>query len=391
MAYVLNRTPSIACYSSDNLILLVLSFIALFVLQAIMALAAYILPMTNGSSSIPFVCESNKVLVTFVCSISLRMTLIYVIPPNYMFGRSIIHMIFSLMYLVWFARTAPFFRKIENAFYVAMMAASFGSSCAVLITSLVNTTSNNDMGLYMMVLTIALPFVLFLCSFACYEIFLTICCNKIRQIFKTRSSNNVSIDSEDVQNSVEKEGNTIYSLLEQYSIRSLQFFLRFSVKSNTDVVLALPFIKAIQKHLNSPPMLISSALIIAYNWNDSARYTFAIYLLKRALKHSDSIFEKLTIKERIRELEMEMGELVYHTKFSSEVKQLLTELQAKQEQIKSAHRLFWKEMTNEVPNEENLYHINSKISEWTRYCDVTFYHLMQNCSTDKTVLRRYAG
>ncbi|KAG2383018.1 hypothetical protein C9374_004985 [Naegleria lovaniensis] len=392
--YVLNRVPTIPCYASDNIILLVLSFLGLFALQMIMALATYILPMTNGSSSIPFVCESNKpTLVTFFSSISLRMTLAHVIPPNYMFGRAIIHMIFSLLYVIGFARSAPFFRRVENSFYIAMMSASLGSSTAVLISSLVNPTSNNELGLYMMALTVALPLLLFIISFACSEILWMVSCNKIRQIFKSRNANHQvsSIESEEIQSIVEKEGNAIYSQIEQYSIRSLQLYLRFSVKSNADVTLALPFIKAVQKHLQSPNMLLSSALIVAYHWNDSARYTFAIYLLKRALKHSDNILEKLTIKERIRELEMEMGELVYHSKFSSEVKQLLTELQTKQEQIKSAHRLFWKEMTNEVPNEDNLYHINSKISEWTRYCDSTFYHLMRNCSTDKTVLRRYAG
>ncbi|EFC41275.1 predicted protein [Naegleria gruberi] len=403
----LSRFPSVQCYSKTNTILIVMSLIGMMITFVSWSFSVFLLPINTPNVGIPFVTKDNFILAPTICTIGLELLIMFFIPPNYMMGRAIVHLILSFINIPLVIYSLPFYHRMMNSLYFGIVCARFGVSIGVLISSLVNVNLLSDLGLGMMGLSIGLGILFFILAFTALEIYTLVVCRQIRNIFKTKISVCEITESRadlSLYNIIEREAVPIFIVCEQLSLRHLMLFLQFSIGQNvkhhspdhygvtivSDPLMAIAFVKSIsqQKSFLNTEMLLISSVLVNYIWQDDHRSQFANYLLAKALKHCHQTLKRVLITEKQKEIEITLNEL---TKTNMEVRNTITELEITLAELRIVHKSFWKEMLNDIPNETKLSQINSRASVLTLFCDQNFLNLTKAHSHDKTVIRFYAS
>ncbi|EFC36035.1 predicted protein, partial [Naegleria gruberi] len=396
----LSRFPTVQCYSADNIVLLVLSLIGMMITFVSWGFSVFLLPINTPNVGIPFVTKDNFILAPTICTIGLELLIMFLIPPNFMMGRAIVHLILTFINIPLIIYSLPFYHRMMNSLYFGIVCARFGVSIGVLISSLVNLNLLSDLGLGMMGLSIGLGILFFILAFTALEIYTLVVCRQIRNIFKTKISACEITESRadlSLYNIIEREAVSIFIVCEQLSLRHLMLFLQFSIGKNvkhhspdhygvtivSDPLMAIAFVKSIsqQKSFLNTEMLLISSVLVNYIWQDDHRSQFANYLLAKALKHCHQTLKRVLITEKQKEIEITLNEL---TKTNMEVRNTITELEITLAELRIVHKSFWKEMLNDIPNETKLSQINSRASVLTLFCDQNFLNLTKAHSHDKT-------
>ncbi|EFC38368.1 predicted protein [Naegleria gruberi] len=401
--YPLIRFPTYACYDSSNVILIVINYIGMAILLGSSLMAVHILPMGNPESSIPFLSENQFTLMGIIGNTIFRIGIVFAIPYYLLYLRAIVHAVFSIVSIVYLFFGVPFFKRYENSVYSAVLFGSFGSSIGVLISCLVNTSNDNNLGAGMLGLVFGLTIIFMSIGYIVMEIYTRLMVHKIRKIFHQFLNQTTDSMSEDdgLTSIMERYCAEIFSTISNTSLTAFRMYMQFNIKKKvgyavnerTDSNIILVFIKtyAPKKNFDSPILLLYSSLFISHQWTDPNRYSFALYLLKRTEKnHNNNYFVKLSVLCRCRDMEMHIDKS-HNGRGNLEVKALLDKLEQKQEELKNVHRAFWKEMTAERPKEEKIYTINAISAEIMTYCDESYEHLLANFPHDKTVIRYYAN
>ncbi|EFC50220.1 predicted protein [Naegleria gruberi] len=391
--YMLTRNSTVACHGDPNLILFIVMCCMAPVI--IFATSCSILLMPNhGHSSLPFTSNDNFPIMSTVASIGLEIFVIFLIPQHLIFIRGIIHILSSILQIFLLLKLVPLLKRNFNSVYSSAVFGRFGASIGVFINQLVfvfDPTYNKEKSLGLMGLTLSLIVVGGILGGIAMEIYTRVVCYKVRKVLRKGIIHATSLDENRKSTSVmEKEAVAIY--MEQESLRNLNLFLRFSGENSDDSAMALTFIKLViaNKCVQSPEILLTSALIIAYQWVDENRTSFSSFILKKALRFVENSWTRTLIHERMKEIEIDNS-----TKSNGinqvEVKAMLNDIERKEDELWAVHRMFWKEVLSDLPNEKKISQLNSKATSLTVYCDKLFNHLMTNFKHDKTVLRFYAS
>ncbi|KAG2393520.1 hypothetical protein C9374_007051 [Naegleria lovaniensis] len=397
----LTRFPTEACYLSLNIGLIVACFVGIILLSLATFIAHSTVANLHPHNSAPFRMESSFTFSLLLSFNNLEIMLTFVIPQSVVYIRAVLHIVFSVVWLIILYFQTPFFRRVENSVYFAVGSAKLGAAIGSLISSVSNASKAWDLGLGMMGMTIGLVIILFVVGFITMELYSRLVLKRVESLMerivmeKQGVKESGSIFSE---KAVEKDALSIYVELEEHNLlRYLAMYLRFSigeislknsiVPENLPNSKALSFVKGIstQKAFSNSSLLICSALIIAYGWNDENSFIFSISLLRKAVRHAD-LLEKIVIRERETEIEVDAAD----AKNVVEIKHTLENTTKWQDELKSLHRLFWKELMNELPSSDKVDQMNRRISYLTSKCESTFTNLMAIASKDKTVLRAYA-
>nr|CAG4713841.1 unnamed protein product [Naegleria fowleri] len=397
----LARFPKEACYSSLNIGLIVACFFGIIMLTMTTFIAHSTIANLHPHNMAPFRMESSFTFSLLLSFNALEIMLTFVVPQSVVYIRAVIHIVFSVVWLVVLYFQTPFFRRAENSIYFAFGSAKLGAAIGSLISSVSNPSYMWDLGLGMMGLTIGLILIFFMLGFIAMELYSRLVLKRVESLMerivmeKQGVKESGSVFSE---RAVEKDALTIYVELEEHGLlRYLAMYLRFSIGEislkNSIVPETLPnskalsFVKGVanQKAFSNSSLLICAALIIAYGWNDENSFIFSISLLRKAVRHAD-LLEKIVIRERETEIEVDAAD----AKNVVEIKHTLENTTKWQDELKSLHRLFWKELMNEIPNMEKIDQMNRRISYLTSKCESAFTNLMAIASKDKTVLRAHA-
>ncbi|EFC35787.1 predicted protein [Naegleria gruberi] len=307
--YTLMRFPSKTCYGANNIVLIVISLVGMIVLCCFSAIYTFILPINDLKTSLPFQCEDSlSTMVTFSVTL-FRILFMFVIPPQYLYIRSIVHMILSLVVAVVQIYTLSYFRRFENTIHFASTLCSVGASIGVLVSSLVNSKMEDMMGIAMFFgIVLGLSLIFSIIGVLIGDIYTRSIMRRIRSIMKSPSAvvgHMASRNSYSRQDSysTEKESAEIYLSLEN-SLRQLKLFLRFC-SSAQDIELVVSFIKGIstKKQFNDPKLITTSAIMIGHRWNDTNRYNFSLYLLKKASRLGGNYWETLNMHYRVKQFE----------------------------------------------------------------------------------------
>ncbi|KAG2378379.1 hypothetical protein C9374_008522 [Naegleria lovaniensis] len=396
MQSTLSRIPSLFFLGEDTLVFFILSFFSMLFMMCCCFVAVLLLPLNNTSSKIFFVATDNIPIALNFVSIAFEVMIKFLIPPTYMYVRGVIHMIGSVAQLALFIYTFPFFQRFENSIFIGALLARLGSSigmitsgCVFNFTSQVNLV-NSDLELGMMGLTLGLSITFLLVGIAASEIYtLIFVCRPVR-----RNLGSKELNYEDLSRYHDSDALAHIVGHENDSIRALNLFLQFSVRNENDYHIACPFVKNACHHrvFSSPLLLLTSSHVISHEWNtDASSGVLASALLKRAHKNCGNIWKRTIIEELLSEIEIETTSYKAHGRNSVEVKNMILDLEQKQEELVTIHRMFFKEFMSDFVNIPKIEQINSRASELAKYCDKMFYHLITNFRQNKTVLRVYAG
>ncbi|EFC42187.1 membrane bound adenylate/guanylate cyclase with PAS domain [Naegleria gruberi] len=110
----------------------------------------------------------------------------------------------------------------------------------------------------------------------------------------------------------------------------------------------------------------------------------------KAKRFCNNGWTRILIMERMKEIEV-YSSTKTHGINQVEIKTMLHDLEKQQDELWSIHRMFWKEIISDLPNEIKINQLISRTTALTLYCDERFKHLMTNFKHDKTVLRFYAS
>ncbi|KAF0974668.1 hypothetical protein FDP41_006142 [Naegleria fowleri] len=392
----LSRIPSLFYLEEDSMVFFILSFFSMIFMMMGCFVAFILMPLSNTSSKIPFIVMDNIPIALNCVSIAFEMMIKFLIPPTHLYVRGVIHSIGALAQLVLFFYSLPFFKRLENSIFIGALAGRLGSSIGMIISGCVfNLDSsslifNNDLGLAMMGLTLGLLILFFILGIAACEIYtLIFVCRPVRRILET-----TGVNFDDLSRSHDSDIMSQIVGDENDSIRALSLFLQFSVRHESDYRITCSFVKSAchQRLFASPLLLLMASHVISHEWNtDLNSYALASSLLKRAQKNCGNIWKRTIIQEMLREIETQSASYKTHGLNSVEVKNMILDLEQKQEELVTVHRMFFKEFMSDFPNIPKIEQINSRGSELARYCDKMFYHLVTNFRQNKTILRLYAG
>ncbi|EFC41734.1 predicted protein [Naegleria gruberi] len=409
--YVLSRFNTTPCVMSGNIVLIVLMIIAFIPMLILNFLSIMISQESEQTKGGYFIGDNNIPMGFLSVANPLQLMLMYVVPQQYAYIRSVIHITITLVFMVLIFYFLPFYRKTENSFVFGVAGARLGAAIGALITSIVNSDDNSILGIGLGAgLTLGLIMTGFLVGMAGLEIYMTVIYRKVRGRFMVsirraealssilRRSNDGNADAEKLPlKMLEKEAQLVYQEFEEDNrLKQLNLFFKFSLKSKnrtegddiTDPEIALSLIKgaSLQKSFNDSRLLLTCSLIVSYYWkNEVNAQVFASSLLKKALKAKPNFLYKFLISEREKEFEMIDNSNPYELKF------FLQRMEKNQSELAALHRAFWKEMTNDIINFDKIEQTNTRASELMSECESTFQNLIAKHRNNKTVLRYYAS
>ena len=388
------RYPNIICSSSMNVSMIVVSIISIVLFSFGWLFSLFILPMANPKSQIPFLISYKLPMCVIYTSTGLRILVHFAIPSQYSYARAAFHIVASIGFILFFTDTVPLYRRVENSIFFSVLCTYCAFAVGLLVSSIVNSSAAimdyDLLGIGLGAgLTVGLPIVVWILSFTGFEIYTRVVFKNIQKIVRRK------LEHDSQHDNFETAQSSIYMMCEEYSMRNLKFYLQFvsQMPKSQEMVQALSFVKSEspQKFFTSPSILMMASDLVARCWGDENRLNFALFLLKKALKHNEGPWLAMQIKFKLRDVESELFENANYGKFGYAVKNVLMEIEKKQDQIKSIHKLFWKELLSDIPNNEKLERINATATHLTHYCEEQFEHLLANFAHDKTVLRYYAN
>ncbi|KAG2379253.1 hypothetical protein C9374_007392 [Naegleria lovaniensis] len=381
------RYPTVECYSSPNIISYAISCSVFVLLLVSVTLSNLIIRNGNPLNRSLFISETSFHVVLLALFNCIEIFATFLIPNLYLYGRAILHLGFSVIWFLYVFFSVPYFGKRENALYSGTGLAKVGASIGCLVACFVN--KSNEMGLAMMGLTLGLMLCFFLIGYISMEVVILAICKQISSIISNNPSPQQAFQCMDGKK------------------RSLNIFLRLCVhispfskrESNYEKTeyqeMALSMARVITSNKNNDAenasLLLTSSLLIAYTFEDSNSYSYALYLLRRCLKSSRNFLIKFSVNERTKEVETAQNKDSKSAQCLTEIKQTLEALTKGEEELKNLHRQFWKELLNEHPNLDKLDKINRRTSQLSISIEETYVNLMSVHSKEKQVLRKYAN
>ncbi|EFC47530.1 predicted protein [Naegleria gruberi] len=401
----LSRFQTVACFGG-NTYLYALSIISMLAFSLVI-LSTHFAYSPSWRSKVVFHTVVGWPITYLVISNMLEIYLIFFIPKSEIWARATLHLVAALTFVPMILITLPFQRRIENSFYLAVAFAKVGSSIGSLISSLVNSNNKWDLGLGMSGLTIGLIILGFCVGFIVMELYILRTMAFIRHKMIKAIERGVSISdtaqtqlSESAKMGLEREATNIYSSLhESQSLNKLKIFIRFNIIRRSkqtkaildDTDMCLAFIKGVshQKTFNDPSLILFSSLLIYVNHPDESNSSiFANSLLKKTTRVKLSFFEKVTLGEVTKELNISKnGKVARNT---TDLESLLVRVDSNFSQLKSLHKSFWKEFLQDVVDTTNLEVINSKCAQLMADSENIFHNRISRYKNNKTFLRSYA-
>nr|CAG4715577.1 unnamed protein product [Naegleria fowleri] len=379
----LSRYHHIDCYHSPNIIFLVFSLVAFILLMACVALSAMIYRNSHPMNKSLFTCLNNYALMLQLVLNGLEIMTIFLIPKQLLQIRAIVHLIFSGAWPILFLYHLPYFRMIANSLFFGAGCAKIGASIGVVITSFVNSQNSNQLGLYLMAITLGLILISFLIGFLGMEFSQRLAYKKVHKIVNENKENLAQVLH-------------IFEKKKRWLIMYLQFSVirpKCDNNDNEDLILSLAKVIGANKNPSQqhPFLLLISALIIAYTWQDGNCHSFAMYLLKRCLRISNNIFVRFQVQQRSKEVELDETRDSLALKCLTESKHVLDSLEKLEDELRTLHRMFWKELMNDIPNDVKIEYINRRCADLTSHIEEMYHNLMRKYRNEKTIIRKYAN
>ncbi|KAG2372710.1 hypothetical protein C9374_013611 [Naegleria lovaniensis] len=382
----LNRFPMTSCFSSDNIIMWTISLIGMIALLAVTVLSSCIIPHMHPLSTSLFKSDSLLFRVSFLACNIVSITIHYLIPPQWAFARSAVHIAISMGMAFLVFKTIPMMRRWENSLLFAITLGRVGTSLGGLISHLANTTLSNEFGIAMTMMTIGFMALFFVAGFVSMELYTRI----VFSMFKSRYFN-----PQDEDNGGERELLQLYHIMEENKhLPLLYLYLKFSMTSSNhdDLLHGINLIRGVTslKAFNDIHSLIVSALIVAYFIPDEVNSSsFAQALLKKAIKQRPHIFLKFLIGQKKKEIEVYTTEVI-KTNGSMELNSTLFKVEKKIKELTAIHRHFFKELMQEIVSYEKAERMMMRCAVLEGECDSIFKNVLKLFNNNKTVLRMYA-
>ncbi|EFC49186.1 predicted protein [Naegleria gruberi] len=395
---MLNRFTSMECYSTNNIILMAvtLSFIALYFVLCV--LANFLVPNSHPLSFAPMITEGYIFPIGMSLGNCIGILVHFLIPAEYAFVRSIVHLVYGMCMLVVIMKSLPMYRRYENTIVCGVVCARFGTSIGSIISFFVNASNTAEIGIGMWALTTGLAVGLGLVGAVSMDIYTryVIYFIKTRYILSVRSSDR----------SLEKEATNIYFKLEEDgTMYKMMLYMRFvlmryartkteELEDKYDLVALISFIRGIssQKCFSDIELLSMAGTLVGYLMVDEMHSSyFAQALLKRALKQRPDVYKRFLIHQRLREVELTGADDVKGSRTVLELKSIMLNIQKYITELTSLHRHFWKELMQEIVNYEKAENIVARCSVINHELDSMFDNILSLYYNDKTVLRTYAS
>nr|CAG4708142.1 unnamed protein product [Naegleria fowleri] len=378
----LSRYPNVECYQTPNIIFLAFSLVAFVILMACVALSGMIYRNSHPLNKSLFTSLNNNALMLLLILNCLEIMTIFLIPKQMLQIRAIVHLLFSGAWPILFLYNLPYFRMTANSLFFGASCAKIGASIGVVISTFVNTQNSSNLGLYLMAVTLSLIVIGFLIGFVGMEVSQRLIYKQVHKIVNENKENMAQVLH-------------IFEKKKRWLIMYLQFSVirPKSPNDNEDVTLSLS--KAIgscknqaQQHTS---LLLISSLIIAYTWQDGNCHSFAMYLLKRCLKLSNNIFVRFQVQQRSKEVELDETSASQALKCLIESKHVLDSLEKFEDELRTLHRMFWKELMNDIPNDIKIEYINRRCADLNSHIEEMYHNLMRKYRNEKTIIRKYAN
>ncbi|KAG2382984.1 hypothetical protein C9374_004951 [Naegleria lovaniensis] len=378
----LSRYDGKACYESPNVIFLAFSLIAFIILIPCVALSAMIYRNSHPLNKSLFTSMNNYAIMVLLVLNCVEIMTVFLIPNHMPHIRAIAHVLISVIWPLLFVNNLPYFRKAINSIFFGASCAKIGASIGAIITVFVNTQNSNNLGLYLMAMTLGLILFGFLIGFVGMQIFLTVVHRQVHKIV-TENKENLS---------------QVLQIFEKKK-RWLIMYLHFSIirpkkaSDSEDVVLSLAKVIGANKNQaqQHTSLLLMSALIIAYTWQDGNSHSFAMYMFRRCMKMSNNVFARFQVHERSREVELDETSSSSALKCMTESKHVLDSLERFEDELRTLHIHFWKELLCDIPNDVKLEYINRRCADLNSHIEDTYHNLMRKYRNEKNIIRKYAN
>ncbi|KAF0978816.1 hypothetical protein FDP41_001886 [Naegleria fowleri] len=379
-AIQLSRYSNVDCYHTPNIIFYAFSLVAFVILIGCVALSAMIYRNSHPMNKSLFTSLNNNALMLQLVLNCLEIMTIFLIPKQMLQIRAIVHLLFSIAFPPLFLSNLPYFRMIANSLFVGASGAKIGASIGVVISTFVNSQNSNDLGLYLMAVTLGLIVLGFIVGFVVMEFFQRLTYKQVEKIVNENKENLSQVLH-------------IFENKKRWLIMYLQFSVIRPISVNEDVTLSLAKVIGANKNQaqQHPFLLLISALIIAYTWQDGNSHSFAMYMFKRCMKMSNNIFVRFQVQQRSKEVELDETSASLALKCITESKHVLDSLEKFEDELRTLHRMFWKELMNDIPNDVKIEYINRRCADLTSHIEEMYHNLMRKYRNEKTIIRKYAN
>lgn len=420
---ILNRfyqysNASIACFGSQNIALYAMSIIVIVLFMLCSAFASMIVTNSHPHNTVPFVADHPLFICVMLLYNQSQILIHFVIPSEYSFVRSVVHLVSAFGMCVVLFKSLPFLRRFENSIMFGILVSSCASSIGSLISSLINKSvivqlqiPVNEFGIGLSGLTLVLILIGFLVGTVLLEVYTRFIVQSVRSfVLESGKSDHVYAEGnhteqsvldhhQSIEKSIEKESLAIYNdFVSSKNLHKLILFLKFSMKPSfldreavvSNINIALSLIKGFSQsnQLDTEILLLSSAIIANFLPQEINAVPFAHALLKKAWKKSPSFYQKFLINFKNRELNAMASQ---DSKNSVNAIEVLSHLSKNQEEMKCIHKAIWKELMQETVNYSKIESLILRSASLTHECDQKFKSLLSISKSDKTVLRCFAN
>ncbi|KAG2373314.1 hypothetical protein C9374_012303 [Naegleria lovaniensis] len=427
---VLNRFPSYMCFSSSNIALIVLNFLGIICLMLSSMVCCFVLGNCHIRNERPFISDNSLFIGSVLVISEIQITLNAIIPNSFMFVKSILHILLSFTLFVMLLYLLPYYRRYENSLIGALCLGKTFICVFPLISFLVNSKNEWEMGLAFATSAFGMFLIGFLIGFFIVEIYTRVLYKMTRLTIMQAVVECAVLIIDDgfsaeerfqaIKNLFEKEAIALFKDMEERKqIRNLELFLKFCIFSGnegnddtfgfSDKDMAICMIKSVSQHkrFQHKNLLVSSSLLCAYFWDMDRQVTFtkspksycissleySQTLLKRVKNEKMGILLNFMLKEKLKQIQDSLRREKGDSKdFSTvlDMSEMLNRLEKDTLTIVQCRKLVWKELMNDTVNENRVLEINRVASSLIMECEETFENLMKLFSEEKSVLRLYA-
>ncbi|KAG2373994.1 hypothetical protein C9374_011659 [Naegleria lovaniensis] len=427
---VLNRFPSYMCFSSSNIALIVLNFLGIICLMLSSMVCCFVLGNCHIRNERPFISDNSLFIGSVLVISEIQITLNAIIPNSFMFVKSILHILLSFTLFVMLLYLLPYYRRYENSLIGALCLGKTFICVFPLISFLVNSKNEWEMGLAFATSALGMFLIGFLIGFFIVEIYTRVLYKMTRLTIMQAVVECAVLIIDDgftaeerfqtIKNLFEKEAIALFKDMEERKqIRNLELFLKFCLLSGnegnddtfgfSDKDMAICMIKSVSQHkrFQHKNLLVSSSLLCAYFWDMDRQVTFtkspksycissleySQTLLKRVKNEKMGILLNFMLKEKLKQIQDSLRREKGDSKdFSTvlDMSEMLNRLEKDTLTIVQCRKLVWKELMNDTVNENRVLEINRVASSLIMECEETFENLMKLFSEEKSVLRLYA-
>ena len=419
----LNRYSGLACFDSDNGIMIAPSVVAIIGIVVFVVASRAVTHSLHPLSTVPFTSVNSFVPISLDLVSLIGTIILYAIPVEYAIVSACINIALSLAFLIFVFETLPFFKIIDNAVYAGVGGARLGASIGALISMLTNSNSENLFGLEVGIsVTCFLIVTGFLLCFCPVVIYLKYTVKQVRQrllVFiiemlggSTEGAPLFSTKKTAMRFMESKMFIALADFKDTNSTGKLSSFFQLSCRSKycsylgtlrddegndtalSDRDICSLFSKAfIDWKPKEVYLLLNLSLACGYDYdnNECFNCTHAFELLSLASKYTDNPFIRMNASYRIRELQtysLEVGVNIADNN-PNDNNNKVQQVKNNQDLLVSLQAQFFKEMLNDPIKMPIIEMITKKIADIAVECEQIFKELLQS-NNNRTYLNMYA-